>query len=150
VCSRMRVGITGSNPARNMYVVSVVCRQLEVSDPGLFFQRSPAECGMSECGVSECGVSECGVSECGVPECGMSECGMSECGVSECGVSECGLSECGVSECDSVASAVRNLRSTRDLLPYCGVLAFWIENQLPFISNPGCLIPLELRLRVSR
>jgi len=46
------VGIAGSNPAKGMkvYLLSVVCRLVEVSASGwLLLQRSATECGVSEC-----------------------------------------------------------------------------------------------------
>jgi hypothetical protein len=52
VCSRLRAGIVGSNPAGGGWMsrVSVVCYQIEVSAVGrLLVQRSPTECGASEC-----------------------------------------------------------------------------------------------------
>ena len=47
-----------------MFLVSVVCCQVEVSTTGRsLVQRSPNECDVSECDVSEY-VSDCDVSEC--------------------------------------------------------------------------------------
>ena len=53
VCGHWLTGIAGSNPARRhgcLSLVSVVCRQVEVSASGLsLVQRSPTECDVSGC-----------------------------------------------------------------------------------------------------
>ena len=52
VCSRLRAGIVGSNPAGNVDVclLNVVCYQVEVSATvRLLVQRSPTKFGVSEC-----------------------------------------------------------------------------------------------------
>ena len=53
VCGRSPAGFAGSFPAaghRCLSLVSVVCRQVEVSTTGRsLVQRSPTECGVSEC-----------------------------------------------------------------------------------------------------
>ena len=49
VCGRLLHGIEGSHPAGDIvYLVSVVCYQVEVSVTARsFVQRSPTECGVS-------------------------------------------------------------------------------------------------------
>ena len=53
VCGRSPAGIAGSNPVaghRCLSVVSVVCRQVEVSTTGRsIVQRDPTECDVAEC-----------------------------------------------------------------------------------------------------
>jgi hypothetical protein len=52
VCDPSFAGITGSSPAgsKDMYFVSVVCCQVEVSASSRsLVQRSPTECGVPEC-----------------------------------------------------------------------------------------------------
>jgi hypothetical protein len=52
VCGRLHAGIWGSNLGGGMdvFLVSVVCCQVEVSATGrCFVQKSPTECGVSQC-----------------------------------------------------------------------------------------------------
>jgi hypothetical protein len=50
VCGRQLAGIVGLNPSGGMYLLCLVCSELEVSASGRsLIQRCPTECGVSEC-----------------------------------------------------------------------------------------------------
>jgi hypothetical protein len=51
VCVRLRAGIAGSKPTRDIYLllVGAVCCQVVSSSGSSGVQRSPTDCGVSEC-----------------------------------------------------------------------------------------------------